>query len=84
MNYVFSERAWEDYLHWQRTDRAMLQRVNRLIEAIAREPYAGVGKPKALRHALAGWWSRRIDHEHRLVYRVEEADLFILQLRQPY
>ena len=84
MKFVFSEQAWEDYLHWQKTDRQLLERVNKLLREIAREPFAGIGKPEPLRHALAGYWSRRIDDEHRVVYRVLGDQLWIVQLRYHY
>jgi len=67
---VFSEHAWEDYLYWQKHDRQTLRRINDLIRDIRRHPYDGIGKPEPLRHALRGYWSRRIAGEHRLVYRV--------------
>lgn len=67
MRFVFTPHGWEDYTFWQATDRATLKRVNRLLDDIARDPFAGIGKPEQLRHALAGAWSRRIDEEHRLV-----------------
>jgi toxin YoeB len=81
---VFTPHGWDDYLHWQRTDRAMLKRINRLLEAVARDPFDGIGKPEQLRHALAGAWSRRIDEEHRLVYLVDGDDIVILQARYHY
>ena len=81
MKLVFSDRAWEDYLHWQKHDRKMLERINKLIKETALEPFAGGGKPEALKHALSGWWSRRITDEHRIVYRVEGEQLWIAQLR---
>lgn len=84
MNLVFAPHAWEDYLHWQTTDRKTLQRINALIRETLREPFAGTGKPEALRHALAGYWSRRINDEHRMVYKVEHGSLLILQLRYHY
>jgi len=84
VKFVFSENAWEDYLYWQKTDRQLLERINRLLREIAREPYSGIGKPEPLRHALAGYWSRRIDDEHRLVYRVQSDMLWIAQLRYHY
>jgi len=84
VKFVFSENAWEDYLYWQKTDRQLLERINRLLREIAREPYSGIGKPEPLRHALAGYWSRRIDDEHRLVYRVLSDMLWIAQLRYHY
>lgn len=80
----FSDHAWEDYLHWQRTDRKMLTRLNDLIKAIQREPFAGIGKPEPLRHALAGYWSRRINDEHRIVYKVDDGVLLIAAARYHY
>ena len=68
MKLLFAAAAWEDYLYWQQTDRRMLERVNKLIRDVQREPYAGIGKPEPLKHALAGFWSRRINDEHRMVY----------------
>ena len=84
MKLVFAPHAWEDYLHWQTTDRKTLQRINALIRETLREPFAGTGKPEALRHTLAGYWSRRINDEHRMVYRVEGDSLQIAQLRYHY
>ena len=84
MKLVFSEQAWEDYLHWQRTDRKTLKRINELIRETVRDPYAGIGKPEPLRHVLAGYWSRRIDREHRFVYKPTEDALLIAQLRYHY
>ncbi len=84
MKLVFSEHAWEDYLYWQRTARRTLERINQLIQAIQREPYNGIGKPEPLRHALSGYWSRRIDQEHRLVYRVVDDAVWIVQARYHY
>jgi toxin YoeB len=81
---VFAEEAWEDYLYWQRQDRKMVERINKLITEVARDPYAGVGKPEPLKHALSGYWSRRITDEHRMVYRVEGQSLWIAQLRFHY
>lgn len=84
MRLVFSEEAWEDYQYWQRTDKKTLRRVNELIRDIARNQHQGLGKPEPLRHNLAGYWSRRIDSEHRLVYRIEGDDVLIAQLRYHY
>jgi toxin YoeB len=84
MRLVFTPHGWDDYLHWQTTDRATLKRINRLLHAIARDPFDGIGKPEQLRHALAGAWSRRINEEHRLVYLVEGDDIVILQARYRY
>lgn len=80
----FSDNAWQDYLHWQQHDRQLLRRINELIKAIEREPHAGIGKPEPLRHALAGYWSRRINDEHRLVYKVEGKVLMIAAARYHY
>jgi toxin YoeB len=84
MRLVFTSHGWDDYVHWQQTDRAMLKRVNRLIEDTLRDPFEGIGKPEQLRHALGGLWSRRIDEEHRLVYLVGGDDLVVLQARYHY
>jgi toxin YoeB len=84
MRVIFADEAWEDYLYWQKQDRQMVERINRLIKEIQRDPFAGVGKPEALKHALAGFWSRRITGEHRIVYRVEDDALLIAQLRFHY
>jgi toxin YoeB len=81
---VFSEHAWDDYLYWQKTDRKMVARINKLIGEIERTPYGGAGKPEPLKHALSGYWSRRIDDEHRLVYRVEGDSVLIAQARFHY
>jgi toxin YoeB len=81
---VFHERAWSDYLHWQATDRALLERVNLLIKECSRTPFAGIGKPEPLRGEFVGWWSRRITREHRLVYRPSEDGLLIAQCRYHY
>jgi toxin YoeB len=80
----FSTAAWEDYLHWQMTDKAMLKRINLLIREIQREPFTGIGKPEPLKHQLAGLWSRRIDSCHRVVYAVEGDTLLIAQCRDHY
>ena len=84
MKIVFSSQAWDDYLHWQRTDRKVLKRINDLVKEITRTPYEGTGKPEPLRHALAGYWSRRIDDEHRLVYKIDEDAVVIAQVRYHY
>ena len=81
---TFSDEAWGDYLYWQDTDRAMVRRINQLIKDIRRSPHEGIGKPEPLKHQLAGWWSRRIDSEHRFVYRVTEQALEIANLRNHY
>ena len=84
MRIVFTPHGWEDYVHWQTADRAILKRINRLIEDISRDAFVGIGKPEPLRHALTGAWSRRIDEEHRLVYLVDADDIVILQARYHY
>lgn len=84
MNLVFSEQAWEDYLYWQKTDKKLLQRINGLIKEIVRTPYEGIGKPEPLKHALSGYWSRRINEEHRIVYGFADDSLRIAQLRYHY
>ncbi|MDP9164740.1 MAG: Txe/YoeB family addiction module toxin [Actinomycetota bacterium] len=84
MRLVFTSHGWQDYQHWVQTDRATLTRLNRLIEDARRDPYAGIGKPEQLRHALAGSWSRRITEEHRLVYLIDGDDLVIIQARYHY
>lgn len=81
---AFHEDAWEDYLYWQRTDKTMLKKINRLVEDICRHPFSGLGKPEALKHELSGCWSRRINAEHRLVYQVKDDTLFIMQCRYHY
>lgn len=80
----WTSRAWEDYLYWQKTDKAVLRRINVLIKETLRTPFEGRGKPEPLRFELAGCWSRRIDQEHRLVYRFEDGALTILQCRYHY
>jgi toxin YoeB len=84
MKLVFAEHAWEDYLYWQRTDKKTLQRINQLIKEIQRMPFAGIGKPEPLKHSLSGYWSRRINDEHRIVYKVDNDSMFIAQLRYHY
>ena len=84
MRIIFSSKAWEDYGHWQQADKKILKRINDLIKAISREPFEGIGKPEPLRHGLSGYWSRRINDEHRLVYKVEGEDLLISMCRYHY
>ena len=80
----FVPDAWADYLYWQEQDKKTLKRLNTLITAAAREPFAGIGKPEALRGDLSGYWSRRIDDAHRLVYRATDTDLVIIACRFHY
>ena len=84
MNLVFSDDAWEEHLYWHETDPQMLKRIHQLIKEIMRDPYRGIGKPEPLKHALQGYWSRRITGEHRIVYRVSGHDVRIAQLRHHY
>ena len=84
MKLVFAENAWEDYLYWQKTDKKILKRINLLIKDITRDPFDGIGKPEPLKHALSGYWSRRINEEHRIIYKIQQDSLFISQLRYHY
>ncbi len=84
MRLIFSENAWEDYLYWQKNDKKLVKRINLLIRDIQRVPYEGLGKPEALQHGLSGYWSRRINSEHRIVYKIEQDSVFIAQLRYHY
>ncbi len=84
MKLIFSSQGWEDYLHRQATDRKILNRINDLIKEAMRTPFKGTGKPEPLRHVLAGYWSRRITDEHRMIYRVDGDAFLIAQLRYHY
>jgi toxin YoeB len=80
----FADLAWEDYLFWQQADRATIKRVHALIKDIQRSPFEGIGKPEPLRHNFSGFWSRRIDEEHRLVYTIDDGCVVIVQCRYHY
>ncbi|WP_028318786.1 Txe/YoeB family addiction module toxin [Desulfobulbus elongatus] len=84
MKLIFAEQAWEDYLYWQKTDKKMLRRINALIQEIIRSPFSGTGKPEPLKHALSGYWSRRINDEHRIVYKILDDAALTAQLRYHY
>jgi toxin YoeB len=84
MKIIFLDQAWEDYLYWQNTDKATLKKINLLLKEIERIPFEGAGKPEPLKHNFAGWWSRRINLEHRLVYKVDDKAIVILQCRYHY
>jgi toxin YoeB len=84
VNLVFSRESWEEYLYWQDADPQTVKRINHLIKEIMRDPHRGIGKPERLKYALQGYWSRRINAEHRIVYRVVKSDLWIAQLRYHY
>jgi toxin YoeB len=81
---TFSENAWGDYVYWQKIDKKIVKKINELIKDIQRSPFNGIGKPEPLKYDLAGYWSRRIDHEHRLVYQVIENELLIYTCRFHY
>lgn len=84
MKIEFAPEAWEDYEYWSAHDKKTVAKINRLIEAIIEDPYKGVGKPEPLKYDLAGFWSRRITREHRLVYGIKKDTLYILQCRYHY
>ncbi|MBK7007829.1 MAG: Txe/YoeB family addiction module toxin [Saprospiraceae bacterium] len=84
MRITFSQNAWEDYISWQADDRKILKKINELIKDIKKTPYSGLGKPEALKFDLSGYWSRRIDMEHRLVYKVIDDEILIYACRYHY
>jgi toxin YoeB len=84
MRLVFTPTAWNDYLWFQNHDRKLLKRINQLIQDVVRSPFQGIGKPEPLKGELAGYWSRRIDDEHRLVYSVTQTEIVIVGCRYHY
>ncbi|NCB78094.1 MAG: Txe/YoeB family addiction module toxin [Negativicutes bacterium] len=84
MNKVFSDLAWEEYLYWQLNDRKLLKKINDLLKDIERNGNEGLGKPEPLRHELEGLWSRRISPEHRLIYKFDEENIYILKCKTHY
>ncbi len=84
MKYIFVDESWEDYLYWQKTNKKTLKRVNDLLKNISRKPYSGIGKPEPLKHKYKGFWLRRIDGEHRLIYRVKDDEIHIAKCRFHY
>lgn len=80
----FEKQGWEDYLYWQKTDKLILKRINKLIKDIIRSPFDGLGKPEPLKGDLSGFWSRRIDSEHRIVYIINDDETIIIQCRYHY
>ena len=84
MRKIFSDNAWEDYLYWLKHDKKILKKINNLIKDIQRNHYQGIGKPETLKHGLSGYWSRRIDSEHRIVYKIEDGSILIAQVRHHY
>jgi toxin YoeB len=81
---IWSDISWNDYLYWQKENKKLLKKINELIKDIERTPFKGLGKPEPLKNNLSGWWSRRIDETHRIVYRVENGNLEIAQCREHY
>ena len=84
MRLVWSITSWKDYLYWQQTNRKKVKRINELIKSCIRTPFEGIGKPESLKGDLKGYWSRRIDTEHRLVYKYQEKTLYIVACRYHY
>jgi len=84
MQYIFVDESWEDYLYWQKIDKKKLRKINELLKDISRNPFSGLGKPQPLKHKYKGYWSRRIDHEHRLIYKYEEGSIYIAKCRFHY
>ncbi len=84
MNKLFTDEAWKDYLYWFETDKKQLKKINELIKEIDRTPFEGIGKPEQLKLNLHGFWSRRIDHEHRLIYKVENEQIVFIAFRYHY
>ncbi len=84
MKIIFAERGWEDFVYWVNNDRKIAARIVRLIKDIERDPYEGLGKPEPLKYDLAGFWSRRITDEHRLVYAVDKERILVAQARYHY
>jgi len=84
MKYVFVEESWEDYVYWQQTDKKMVLKINELLKEISRNPFSGTGKPEPLKYKYKGFWSRRINEEHRLIYQVKENEIYIAKCRYHY
>lgn len=84
MKFVFVDESWEDYLYWQKNDKKILNRINELLKDISRNSFSGIGKPEPLRHKYSGFWSRRINHEHRLIYQVKGDEILIAKCRFHY
>ena len=84
MRYIFIDMAWDEYLFWQKNDKTENNKINELLKDISRSPYEGIGKPEALKHKFVGYWSRRIDEEHGLIYKVEQDEILIFKCRFHY
>ena len=84
MRFIFVDESWEDYLYWQKTNKKYVRRINDLLKDISRTPFTGLGKPELLKHKYKGFWSRRIDNEHRLIYAVRNDEILIAKCRFHY
>lgn len=84
MRLIFVDESWGDYLYWQKTDKKMIRKINELIKVISRTPFSGIGKPEPLKHKYKGYWSRRINDEHRLIYKVKDDEVWIAKCRFHY
>ena len=84
MNKLFTDEAWKDYVYWFENDKKQLKRINDLIKEIDRMPFDGIGKPEALKYDMKGYWSRRIDHEHRIIYKVDDESIVFIAFRYHY
>lgn len=84
MRLIFVDESWEDYLYWQKTDKKMIRKINELIKVISRTPFSGLGKPEPLKYKYKGYWSRRINNEHRLIYKVKDDEVWIAKCRFHY
>ena len=84
MKYIFVDESWEDYLYWQKSDKKKLKRINDLLKDISRYPFEGIGNPEPLKYKYAGFWSRRIDDQHRLIYQMRDDEILIAKCRFHY
>lgn len=84
MKFKFVEESWEDYLYWQQIDKKILKKINELLKDISNTPFSGLGKPEPLKHQYQGYWSRRINNEHRLIYKIDKDDIIIAKCRNHY
>jgi toxin YoeB len=84
MKYIFVDESWEDYLYWQQSDKKNLSKINALLKDISRNPFSGIGKPEPLKYKYKGYWSRRINGEHRLIYKVKDDEILIAKCRFHY
>lgn len=84
MKYTFVDESWEDYLYWQKNDKKMMTKINHLLKDISKSPFSGLGKPEPLKYKYKGFWSRRIDDEHRLIYQVNDDEILIAKCRFHY